>query len=513
MPYVVRKAGSYYLRLAIPRSLQASYNRQEVCYPLHASSALHAKALALSLASQLLSHFGELQQMVKQANEPSLTSILEKMETGDGKKYEGKANLLTGEISLVVNPNDPEDVKAGADWQAKTVEQMRSLQPPPAKQSSLTPKQMIQEFMGIKQTKLSKAIEEFTAKKKGEKNKSFDHIENGLEHFEEWVLAKYGNILVHKINKDDLKEYRTVLENYTTNRSRQADKKLSVSTIFSRLNFIENFFRYCQEQTYYPDGEKRLPTYGNKPDKYDAVEGETSYEAFTPEELKRIFNPLHYRPLLDEPHKFWAPLLGLFTGPRRGELVALKLHNINNHNPEKIWTIKFIDKVKNKNSRRTIPLHPALIEAGFLDYVADVQEIYGSHSILFPYSKNPGKMLGDCFARYLDRLKITDNRKVYHSFRKNVAQCTLTAFPNYAEHYIGHLHYSIHNTIYSGREFPFKFYLTQLETVDYPFLDFSKIKYKKGDFISYLKREKIVLNRFNREGIEMPDSMKGKRKK
>ena len=88
MPYVVRKSGSYYLRLAIPRPLQPTYNRSEVCYPLHASNALQAKALALSLASQLLRHFGELQQMVKQFNEPSLSSILEKMDTGDGKKYE-----------------------------------------------------------------------------------------------------------------------------------------------------------------------------------------------------------------------------------------------------------------------------------------------------------------------------------------------------------------------------------------------------------------------------------------
>ncbi|MFA5996095.1 MAG: hypothetical protein WC801_06700, partial [Patescibacteria group bacterium] len=105
------------------------------------------------------------------------------------------------------------------------------------------------------------------------------------------------------------------------------------------------------------------------------------------------------------------------------------------------------------------------------------------------------KAFGAGFARYLDRVGIKSPVKVFHSFRKNIAQAMLTSFPNYSQHYIGHLPYSVHHNIYSGRQLPFTFYLEQLQTASYPFLAFSWFKYKKGEFMPYLKRKKIELAR------------------
>jgi hypothetical protein len=45
---------------------------------------------------------------------------------------------------------------------------------------------------------------------------------------------------------------------------------------------------------------------------------------FSPEYLQAIFNPVGY-PDRSQPARFWIPLLALYTGARRGELIQLLL--------------------------------------------------------------------------------------------------------------------------------------------------------------------------------------------
>jgi integrase len=76
-------------------------------------------------------------------------------------------------------------------------------------------------------------------------------------------------------------------------------------------------------------------------------------------------------------------------------------------------------RVKTKSSRRRVPLHPELVNLGFLDFKAK-QETSGEVR-LFPELKGTRFSLTAAWSKYWGRharsLGITDPRKVMHSFR------------------------------------------------------------------------------------------------
>jgi len=121
---------------------------------------------------------------------------------------------------------------------------------------------------------------------------------------------------------------------------------------------------------------------------------ERQQRAMTTEELVRLFNGPEYQDFAADPaqaHRYWLPLLGLFTGARINELCQL--------NPQQDIReedgIAFIDitdegegdsaivrTVKTESSRRRVPLHSELLRLGFLRYVERVKA--AGHKLLFP---------------------------------------------------------------------------------------------------------------------------------
>lgn len=150
--------------------------------------------------------------------------------------------------------------------------------------------------------------------------------------------------------------------------------------------------------------------------------------AFTSEDLAKFFNSViytnEYRPKgAGREAAYWLPLLALFTGARVEELAQLLVSDV--HYVEGLGHyLNITDEaehshLKNSASRRRIPVHPILIACGFIDYVAK-----GSTSkFLFPHLKpNPRDKLGGYFSNFFsgylrNKVKITDTRKVFHSFR------------------------------------------------------------------------------------------------
>ena len=123
---------------------------------------------------------------------------------------------------------------------------------------------------------------------------------------------------------------------------------------------------------------------------------------------------------------FWLPLLALFTGSRLNELASLKASDIS-HNEIIGSNCIFIraekrsgKRLKTVQSERFVPLHPQLIAAGFLQFVADQQAEHGTNAWLFP-KVAPGTTgkaaFSKWFGRYIGAHGITDGTKVFHSFR------------------------------------------------------------------------------------------------
>ena len=107
-------------------------------------------------------------------------------------------------------------------------------------------------------------------------------------------------------------------------------------------------------------------------------------QPFTVEELRTILKPetyLKWTIHFSHPYRkdrvsnhlpyYWVFLLGIFSGMRTNEMCQLRLIDIKKQ--KNIWFIFVEDteetKVKTENAIRKVPLHPQLIDLGFVDYV------------------------------------------------------------------------------------------------------------------------------------------------
>jgi integrase len=147
--------------------------------------------------------------------------------------------------------------------------------------------------------------------------------------------------------------------------------------------------------------------------------------AFAMEDVRVILDKL---PTAGNPH--WVPLVSLYTGMRLEEICQLAPDDIREETyrdakgkTRAVAVIYATDEgdnqgLKNAGSRRKIPVHPALVEAGFLDYAKGQ-----SGGRIFPGLKankagREGANLSIWFGKFLrEKCEITDPRKVFHSFR------------------------------------------------------------------------------------------------
>jgi integrase len=72
--------------------------------------------------------------------------------------------------------------------------------------------------------------------------------------------------------------------------------------------------------------------------------------------------------------KKWVIYLGIYTGARRGELVQLRMSDVKFDEKTKRYYLLITDEhesqnLKSINSKRKIPIHNALVDAGFIKYV------------------------------------------------------------------------------------------------------------------------------------------------
>jgi integrase len=135
---------------------------------------------------------------------------------------------------------------------------------------------------------------------------------------------------------------------------------------------------------------------------------------FTPDELRMVFAALDGK----AGSALWLPLLGAFTGARLGELCQLEADDVRARDGVDVISIndEGDKELKAKSSVREVPVHPTLIELGFLDFVADARARGGGRLfdvISTSYSKK--------FGRFRRALGVTGRDVGFHSFRHNVA--------------------------------------------------------------------------------------------
>lgn len=239
--------------------------------------------------------------------------------------------------------------------------------------------------------------------------------------------------IIQKLPPNWKKRFRgkTVLE---VAESYSEGEAISVDTVNKYLGAIESFFGWLSiEQMIGANPAKSLRI------KTAMGSDEAKRKPFSHGDLKKIFEeaPLYrgcrsagrrHAPgdVVIRDSKYWMPLVALYTGARLEEIAQLTVNDI--YEREGIWLIDHNDegekKLKTRNSRRTIPIHPKLIGCGFVEHMrqvkADGQESLWP-DIRVAKGKKKGTPMSKWFGRFLDELGITDKEKVFHSFRHTLA--------------------------------------------------------------------------------------------
>ncbi|WP_186236140.1 tyrosine-type recombinase/integrase [Burkholderia gladioli] len=238
--------------------------------------------------------------------------------------------------------------------------------------------------------------------------------EKALDNTPRTILAKeraFADFLKRQ-GERPVASYR--LEDAIEYKNRLIDEGGSASGVNAKLSFLRDFFAYAIGNGH-REGPNPFET-TKVSSKSKLEQQKRSYKQFSADDLATIFDPAAYEARMNKPAYRWLPFLALYSGARLEELASLRVDQLQREGG--IWFFD-IQKAKNSNSQRRIPLHRAIVESGFLTYADGLRE--RGESRLFPELKpganGYGKNVTRRFADYLDERKIVDDRKVFHSFR------------------------------------------------------------------------------------------------
>lgn len=427
-PFFLRRPSGLFCRFLVPVDLRSQIGSRFIVRRLSSSDPNHARLAAALLAIALdktyeLLRRGEvldLKKILKSADASSVTNwVAERITLPSGVVLEGVT----------------------VDGEADQERFNRMLQSLPASANPNNPYPVRQDRSGL----LADRIDLFLAERtKGElSKKNLADSEFALRRI---LLTLCGNKSVNEIDSTDADTVMAALLAWPSNASKKSDFNglnvpeiiakarttdaplLGPRTIEKYLDRLRSFFTWCDHRGYVtaknPFSHRRLMTKDKRT--------QTQKKPFSEQDLKLIFSP-DLRKTCDEPHKFWCPLIALFSGARLNEIAQLyidDLYKIGETWMFKIDADKADKKIKNRASERAVPVHQSLLDLGLLSYIEDVKKF--GFERLFPnvtYSaiNGYGDAVGDWFnGRYLRpatgkstamRAGVSDREKSFHSFR------------------------------------------------------------------------------------------------
>lgn len=180
--------------------------------------------------------------------------------------------------------------------------------------------------------------------------------------------------------------------------SKHSKETMATKTISKRLTDVSAFIEWLKGNRYidkdHADSLRQVISYASRECK-DALkrEGGSPTRPYSISELSTLFSSEPYlKWTRKRPDYFWPPIIALFTGMRMGEIMTLRRKDIkvtpepfdihiegkttSRHNQKE--GIHYIDltSIREKRlkddgaaSHRPIPIHPFLVELGFIEYV------------------------------------------------------------------------------------------------------------------------------------------------
>lgn len=137
----------------------------------------------------------------------------------------------------------------------------------------------------------------------------------------------------------------------------------------------------------------------------------------------RLYQQGHPDPLEPRAGRFWAPLVGLFTGARVSELESAQVSDIECHGGT--WVLRLGPEGRGPRntweSGRLIPLHPELVRCGFVAYAAQ-RKLAGLTLLLpiaagHPAGSRPLHMLSRWYGRHAKAIGLHAEQQGLSSLR------------------------------------------------------------------------------------------------
>lgn len=344
--------------------------------------------IARVLALQFNEAFERKRTMTQKPNLPTLDQLVKKYELDLGRGV----MRADGEADHALMMKAIEAYKALHGSFPPLQEAMAIGQPKPLEMRRATPKSLL----------LSQVVEKYLEEKKLDNSaNTIIAKQRTYNDFKEFL----GDLEINLFGKPELVQWKT------------ADLKRGIKAVRlnARLGQLHDLFNWAINNGHYtaaptsPVEGLRIGRNSKLSTKYE------SYEPFSNDELKAIFGA-GYLKKFHKPDFYWLPIVALFTGARREEIAALNAADIKT--VDGVQCIH-IQKGKTADARRLVPIHPKLVEMGFVDYAKHLQE--QGEEFLFPHltegANGKGKNAGRQFSDWLDEVGITDKRKVFHSFR------------------------------------------------------------------------------------------------
>lgn len=242
------------------------------------------------------------------------------------------------------------------------------------------------------------------------------------------LLQVIGDIDIASITHQDGRRFVEVLKKLPVNRSKSFPtlmvnqlielenvQLLSPKTISKHMERVSALFNWAIKQGYLHQNVFRGKLEIDR--RIKAVE-----RYFTAAELDLILGHSLKTESIEsnKPERYWITLLSAYSGARLNEVCQLKVSDISK--TDGIWTMNINDdsddkSIKTKSGNRMIPLHPKLLNLGFLNYLNQIKN--QNQEKLFPQLKKMrstryGTLISRWFGRYLKKLGIKQKGKNFH---------------------------------------------------------------------------------------------------
>ncbi|MET3147876.1 UNVERIFIED_ORG: integrase [Xanthomonas axonopodis] len=203
---------------------------------------------------------------------------------------------------------------------------------------------------------------------------------------------------VHAITRSDLARWYQDMR----------EKGASTPTLTNKQSYIGGkggFFEWAMASGHYPRGDNPASGHVSYSQREKRARKKLGFKAYDRAQIQALFAPEALAKLSE--YARWASLLGLYTGARASEVGQLLIKDV--FEEDGIPCIRVSDegehqKVKTEVSLRTVPLHPELLEMGFLGWVGGKHK--AGETRLFPAAKatavnGQGNWITKAFSRHL----------------------------------------------------------------------------------------------------------------